>query len=82
MSDHPVIQKMTARVSDTRQAPCRYNRVVQALLKERKGDFMANKNHEKMYRFSFEKLLSSFGNCVPFVVNSGHEANDVRMLLP
>ena len=30
----------------TKKSPFRYNRVVQALLQERKGDFMANKNND------------------------------------
>ena len=30
----------------TKKSPFRYNRVVQALLQERKGDFMANKNYD------------------------------------
>ena len=29
-----------------KKSPFRYNRVVQSLLQERKGDFMANKNHD------------------------------------
>ncbi len=29
-----------------KKSPFRYNRVVQALLQERKGDFMANKNYD------------------------------------
>ena len=40
----------------TKKSPFRYNRVVQALLQERKGDFMANKN----YGFAHTKCMCKY----------------------
>ncbi len=37
-----------------KKSPFRYNRVVQALLQERKGDFMANKNNDLAHKMDVQ----------------------------